>query len=109
MSPSLGAQVEGAMTSIRVRNTLRLLCCLLVFTTHPLGAAGQGVEDAEASARKGKFQQAFAQCRAVLATTPAADDLSGLRALFSRYPRIQESGVAQEGEVAMVGTRWSFA
>ena len=82
------------MTSIRVRHTLRLLCCLLVFTTHPLGAAAQDVNDVQDSAKKGKFQQAFAQCRAVLAATPSADDLSRLRILFSKYPRIQKSGVA---------------
>ena len=65
------------MTSIRVRHMLRVLCCLFVLTAHPLGAAGQGVEDVQDSAKKGKFQQAFAQCRAVLAATPSADDLRG--------------------------------
>jgi len=73
---------------------LRVICCLLVFTTHPLGASGQGLKDVQDLAKKGKFQQAFAQCRAVLAATPSADDLSRLRTLFSKYPRIQESGVA---------------
>jgi TonB family protein len=75
----------------------RALCFpwILVFlTAHPLGAAGQGVKDVQVSAKKGKFQQAFAQCRTVLAATPSADEMSRLRTLFSKYPRIQESGVA---------------
>ena len=86
--------MEGSMTSIRVRHMLRVLCCLFVLAAHPLGAAGQGVKYVQDSAKKGKFQQAFAQCRVVLAATPSADDLSRLRTLFSKYPRIQESGVA---------------
>jgi len=73
---------------------LRVLCCLVILAAHPPGSAAQGVADVEASARKGKFQPAFAQCRAVLAATPSADDLSRLRTLFSAYPRIQKSGVA---------------
>ena len=81
------------MTWIRVRNTLSLGCCLVVFSSHVLGSPGQGVTDIEASAKKGNFQQAFAQCRAVLAATPSADDLSRLRTLFSKYPGIQEAGV----------------
>lgn len=82
------------MTSIRVRHMLRVLCCLSVLAAHPLGAAGQGVKYVQDLAKNGKFQQAFAQCRAVLAATPSADDLSRLRTLFSKYPRIHESGVA---------------
>ncbi len=82
------------MTSIRVRQTLRLLGGLLVFTAQVVVSAGQGAKDVQDSAKKGKFQQAFAQCRAVLAATPSADDLSRLRTLFSKYPGIQESGVA---------------
>lgn len=86
--------MAGSMTSIRVQHTLRLLCCLFVVTAHPLGAAGQGVKDVQDSAKKGRFQQAFAECRAVLAATPSADDLSRLRTLFAKYPGVQESGVA---------------
>ena len=86
--------MEGAMTSIRVRHMLRVLCCLFVLAAHPLGAAGQGVKYVEDLAKRGKFQQAFAQCRAVLAATPSADDLSRLRTLFAKYPGVQESGVA---------------
>jgi len=82
------------MTSIRVRHMLRVLCCLFVLAAHPLGAAGQGVKYVQDLAKNGKFQQAFAQCRAVLAASPSADDMSRLRTLFSKYPRIQESGVA---------------
>jgi TonB family protein len=81
------------MTSIRFRHTLRRLCCLFVVTVHPLGAAGQGVADVEAAAKKGSFVQAFARSRAVLASSPSADDVSTLRALFSKYPQIQDSGV----------------
>ena len=86
--------MEGSMTSIRVRHTLRVLCCLFVLAAHPLGAAGQGVKYVQDLAKNGKFQQAFAQCRAVLAATPSADDLSRLRTLFAKYPGVQESGVA---------------
>ena len=86
--------MEGSMTSIRVRHSLRVLCCLLIMAAHPRGAGGQGLADVEASARKGNFVQAFAQSRAVLAASPSAGDVSTLRTLFSKYPQIQDSGVS---------------
>ena len=91
--------VESPVASIRVRQTLRLLGCLLAFTAQVFAAAGQSPKDVEDSAKQGKFQQAFAQCQSVLAATPSADDLSRLRTLFSKYPGIQESGVASTGKL----------
>jgi TonB family protein len=83
------------MTSIRVRHTLRLLCCLGFFSSHALGAAGQGVADIEASAKKGNFQQAFVQSRAALAVAPSLDGIKQVRAAFARFPQIQAAGVSR--------------
>ena len=82
------------MNAKGLRGALCFLWIFVFLTALPFGAVGQGVKDVQDLAKKGKFQQAFAQCRAVLAATPSADDLSSLRTLFSKYPRIQESGVA---------------
>ena len=82
------------MTSIRVRQTLRVLCCLLVFTAHPLGAASQSVNDVEALARMGRFQEAFAQSRAVVVVAPSLDGIAQLRAVFAKHPQIQAAGVS---------------
>ena len=99
LSPSLGVQMEGAMTSVRVRHTLRVLCCLIILTAHPLGSAAQGVADVEASARKGSFQQAFVQSRAVVVVAPSLDGITQLRAVFAKYPKIQEAGVSMTGSL----------
>jgi TonB family protein len=82
------------MTSIRVRHTLRLLCCAIILTAHPRGAAGQGVADIEASAMKGNFQQAFVQSRAVVVVAPTLDGITAVRAVFARNPQIQSAGVS---------------
>ena len=82
------------MTSIRVRQTLRLLCCLLILTAHPRGSAGQGVSDIEASAMKGSFQEAFVQSRAVVVVAPTLDGITAVRAVFARNPQIQAAGVS---------------
>ena len=82
------------MTSIRVRHTLRVLCCLVILTAHPRGSAAQGVADVEASARNGNFQQAFAQSRAVVVVAPTLDGITQLRAVFAKYPQIQQAGVS---------------
>ena len=87
------------MISIRVRHTLRLLCCLFVLTAHPLVAAGQGVADVEASARNGNFQQAFTQSRAVVVVAPTLDGITQLRAVFAKYPQIQQAGVEKIGRL----------
>ena len=82
------------MTSIRVRQTLRLLCCLLILTAHPRGSAGQGVSAIEASAMKGSFQEAFVQSRAVVVVAPTLDGITAVRAVFARNPQIQAGGVS---------------
>lgn len=73
---------------------LRVLCCLLILTAHPSGSAAQGVVDVEASARRGSFQQAFAQSRAVVVVAPTLDGITQLRVAFAKYPQIQQAGVA---------------
>ena len=87
------------MTSIRVRKTLRLLCCLFFVTAHPPGSAAQGVADVEASARKGSFRQAFTQSRAVVVVAPTLDGITQLRAVFAKYPQIQQAGVEKIGRL----------
>ena len=86
--------MEGAMISIRVQHTLRVLCCLVILMAHPPGSAAQGVADVEASARNGNFQQAFAQSRAVVVVAPTLDGITQLRAVFTKYPKIQQAGVS---------------
>jgi TonB family protein len=87
------------MTSIRFRHTLRLLCCVFILTAHPRGSAGQGVSDIEASAKKGSFQEAFVQSRAVVVVAPSLDGITQLRAVFAQYPKIQEAGVSMIGRL----------
>ena len=91
--------MEGSMTSIRVRHMLRVLCCLFVLAAHPLGAAAQGVADVEDSAKKGSFQQAFTQSRAVVVVAPTLDGITRLRAVFAKYPEIQQAGVEKIGRL----------
>jgi TonB family protein len=52
------------------------------------------VSDVETSAKKGSFQEAFVQGRAVVMVAPTLDGITRLRALFAKYPEIQEAGVS---------------
>jgi TonB family protein len=87
------------MTPVRIRHTLRLICCALILAAHARGSAGQGVSDIEASARKGGFQEAFVQSRAVVVVAPSLDGITQLRAVFAQYPKIQEAGVSMIGRL----------
>ncbi len=87
------------MTSIRSRHTLHLLCSVLILTAHARGSAGQAVSDIEASAKNGRFQEAFVQSRAVVVVAPSLDGITQLRALFAKYPEIQEAGVSMTGSL----------
>jgi hypothetical protein len=87
----------GVMTSDRVRHTLRLVCCLLTFSAQSADSAAQSAADIEASARHGRFQQAFLQTRAVVLVAPSLDGITHVRTLFARNPQIQEAGVAMIG------------
>ena len=78
---------------------LRVLCCLVILAAHPPGSAAQGVADVEASARKGSFQQAFTQSRAVVVVAPTLDGITQLRAVFAKYPQIQQAGVERIGRL----------
>jgi len=78
---------------------LRVLCCIVILAAHPPGSAAQGVADVEASASNGNFQQAFTQSRAVVVVAPTLDGITQLRAVFAKYPQIQQAGVEKIGRL----------
>ena len=78
---------------------LRVLCCLVILAAHSPGSAAQGVTDVEASARRDSFQQAFAQSRAIVVVAPTLDGITQLRAVFAKYPQIQQAGVEKIGRL----------
>ena len=71
-----------------------VICCLVILTAYPRVPAAQGVANVEISARNGNFQQAFAQSRAVVVVAPTLDGITQLRAVFTKYPKIQQAGVS---------------
>jgi TonB family protein len=52
------------------------------------------VKDVQDSAKQGRFVQAFAQSRAILAASPTSEEMSTLKMLFSKHPQIQDAGVS---------------
>lgn len=78
---------------------LRVLCFLVFLAAHPPSSAAQGVADIGASAKMGRFQEAFVQSRAVVVVAPTLDGITQLRAVFAKYPQIQQAGVERIGRL----------
>ena len=93
------------MAPTRSPQSVRAAWVVAILVAQGLGVAGQGTRDIEAAARSGRFQDAFAQSRAVVVAAPSLEGITQIRALFTKYPEIQEAGVAAiTAQISAAGT-----